>query len=96
MSIVNLLIGNDKMEDEDKNMSLIGKLEQRKNALERRLQIARTRLKNEERKKDTRRKILVGAMLLAKAQEDLEAQSALIRQLDGYLTAQRDRELFGL
>lgn len=84
------------MEDEDKNLSLIGKLEQRKNALERRLQIARTRFKNEERKKDTRRKILVGAMLLAKAQEDLEAQSALIRQLDGYLTAQRDRELFGL
>lgn len=84
------------MEDENNNLSLIGKLEQRKNALERRLQIARTRLKNEERKKDTRRKILVGAMLLAKAQEDLEAQSALIRQLDGYLTAQRDRELFGL
>lgn len=84
------------METENNNLSLIGKLEQRKNALERRLQIARTRLKNEERKKDTRRKILVGAMLLAKAQEDLEAQSALIRQLDNYLTAQRDRELFGL
>lgn len=84
------------MEDEDKNLSLIGKLEQRKNALERRLLIARTRLKNEERKKDTRRKILVGAMLLAKALEDQEAQSALIRQLDNYLTTQRDRELFGL
>jgi hypothetical protein len=84
------------MDIENKNLSLIQKLEQRKNALERRLNIAQTRLKNEERKKDTRRKILVGAMLLAKAQEDLEAQSALIRQLDSYLTTQRDRELFGL
>lgn len=84
------------MNNEDKNLSLIEKLEQRKNALERRLQIARTRLKNEDRKKDTRRKILVGAMLLAKAEEDLETRSALTRQLDSYLTMQRDRELFGL
>lgn len=84
------------MEDGNKNLSLIEKLEQRKNLLERRLQLAKTRLKNEERKKDTRRKILVGAMLLAKAEEDLEARSALTRQLDSYLTAQRDRELFGL
>jgi hypothetical protein len=84
------------MNNEDKNLSLIEKLEQQKNALERRLQMARTRLKNEERKKDTRRKILVGAMLLAKAEEDLEAQSELNRQLGSYLTAQRDRELFGL
>lgn len=84
------------MDIENKNLSLIQKLEQRKNALERRLQIAHTRLKNEERKKDTRRKILVGAMLLAKAEADMEVQSALTRQLNDYLTAKRDRELFGL
>lgn len=84
------------MNNEDKNLSLIEKLEQQKNALERRLQMARTRLKNEERKKETRRKILVGAMLLTKAEEDLETRSALTRQLDSYLTAPRDRELFGL
>lgn len=84
------------MDNADKNLSSIEKLEQRKNALERRLQIARARLKNEDRKKDTRRKILVGAMLLAKAEEDHETLSALTRQLDDYLTAKRDRDLFGL
>ena len=45
---------------------------------------------------DTRRKILAGAWVLHRAQQDPAAQQRLIQSLDGFLVHPRDRELFDL
>ena len=47
-----------------------------------------------ERKQDTRRKILVGALVLNKARQSALAGDQLVRLLDEGLTAPRDRALF--
>ena len=47
-----------------------------------------------ERKLDTRRKILVGAVVLRKAQSDPAIAAQLTRWLEEGLTASRDRALF--
>lgn len=72
------------------------KLEQlkaRKQAIEAR---QRTRLKGEERRHDTRRKVLLGAMLLEQMQRDENVQRNLNAQLDAFLVREQDRALFGL
>ena len=47
-----------------------------------------------ERKQDTRRKILAGAWVLARADQDPEAARQLTQGLDGFLERDRDRALF--
>ncbi len=49
-----------------------------------------------ERTEDTRRKILVGAILLAKIEQGEFEQRRLKRWLDKALTRKDDRALFGL
>lgn len=49
-----------------------------------------------ERKDDTRRKILVGAILLAKVEQGQFDERQLRRWLDKALTRKDDRKLFGL
>ena len=51
--------------------------------------------KSREKKRDTRRKILVGAYYLDKAVKD-DRFDEITRLMDGYLTRQSDRELFDL
>ena len=51
--------------------------------------------KSREKKRDTRRKILVGAYYLDKAITD-DRFDEITRLMDGYLTRQSDRELFDL
>ena len=51
--------------------------------------------KSRERKRDTRRKILIGAYFIDKANEDGRL-NALFQQLNGYLKRNSDRELFHL
>jgi len=48
------------------------------------------------RKADTRRKILVGAIVLAKVERGEIDRAALMRWLDGALTRSDDRALFDL
>ena len=48
----------------------------------------------ESRKADTRRKILVGAVVVARAKHDPEFYARLLTWLDEGLTAPRDRALF--
>lgn len=48
------------------------------------------------RKADTRRKILVGAVVLAKVEQGVLAEAELRGWLEGALVRQDDRELFGL
>lgn len=51
--------------------------------------------KSRERKRDTRRKILIGAYYFDKAKRE-ESFESLVAQLDGYLKRDTDRALFGL
>ena len=49
-----------------------------------------------ERKRRTRRLILIGTYVESKTKDDPEASARLLQGLDGFLTRPRDRELFGL
>ena len=55
----------------------------------------RSKQKEQERKDDTRRKILLGSLALKKMQDDSE-KAKIIADLNDYLTEDRDRLLFGL
>jgi len=52
--------------------------------------------KEQERKDDTRRKILIGSYMLKITEDDEQARAKLIAQMDKYLTDERDRKLFNL
>lgn len=71
-------------------------LQQRKARLE--LQIARqnTRARSTERRQDTRRKILIGAVVLAQAQENASWWAEILALLDQHLSRPFDRDLFDL
>lgn len=60
--------------------------------------LARERAKEKEqaRKEDTRRKILIGSCMLKITEADEQARAKLITQMDKYLTDERDRKLFNL
>lgn len=60
------------------------------------LESEKAKQKEQERKDDTRRKILAGSCVLKLANEDPEAHVRLMRQLDKYLIESRDRQLFNL
>lgn len=86
---------------------MAAKLDERITGLEEQLKQLRTRqqriearkralLSRRERAADTRRKILVGAIVLAKVEQG-ELETGLLRGwLDQALTRKDDRELFGL
>lgn len=54
------------------------------------------RKKAQERKSDTRREILAGAMILHHQQTDEKARGWVDRKLDEFLERDQDRALFGL
>lgn len=76
-----------KQEDELKRLkALKRKAESRKRSAER----------EQQRKDDTRKKILIGACMLKLAEENQEANERMLKQLDKFLTNDRDRDLFNL
>ncbi|NBO24629.1 MAG: mobilization protein [Chlamydiae bacterium] len=75
--------------------SKIETLKQKKEQLNARIQKLEALQKARERKRDTRRKILIGAYFMDKAAEE-GGLDTLFNQLDGYLKRNSDRELFQL
>jgi hypothetical protein len=55
----------------------------------------RTKQKEQQRKDDTRRKILLGSYLIKKMQNEANKEKILV-ELNEYLTEDRDRKLFNL
>ena len=55
----------------------------------------RSKQKEQERKDDTRRKILLGSYLIKKMQNEANKEK-ILAELNEYLTEDRDRQLFGL
>lgn len=71
-------------------------LQQKQQALQDAIRREKQRLANAERKKDTRRKILVGATILNEAENDQELATRLQNLLNTQLTRNDDRALFNL
>ena len=68
-------------------------LKARKQAIEAR---ERSKQKEQERKDDTRRKILLGSYLIKKMQSNEANKEKILTELNEYLTENRDRQLFDL
>lgn len=68
-------------------------LKRKKKALEKRQKVLESK---EERRADTRRKILLGSMLLAEIEKGGDAWADLLVKLDAYLRRDDDRALFDL
>ena len=56
----------------------------------------KTKQKEQERKDDTRRKILLGSYLIKKMQSNEANKEKILAELNEYLTENRDRQLFDL
>jgi large subunit ribosomal protein L7/L12 len=79
----------------NEKQSKLDVLKNKKEQLNARVQKLEALQKARERKRDTRRKILIGAYFMDKATEE-GALDTLFQQLNGYLKRNSDRELFGL
>lgn len=71
-------------------------LEERRNQLNARIARDRARLSQDERRRDTRKKILAGAFLLQRVEQGEWPRERFMAGMDAFLTSDRDRELFGL
>jgi large subunit ribosomal protein L7/L12 len=81
--------------EQQPTISHIEKLKRQKQIIEARIQKAEARQKTQERKAETRRKILLGAYFLDKLRKD-GALESIKSDLDSFLRRNRDRALFGL
>ncbi|BAZ47349.1 hypothetical protein NIES4102_43950 (plasmid) [Chondrocystis sp. NIES-4102] len=73
-------------------MKKISKKQQQINKLEQ--ELAKSTL--QKRKDDTRRKILIGAMIIGKTKNDPEFNKRVLAELDRFLEREADRKLFNL
>ena len=69
---------------------------EKRDAVNARIKQEQNKLKADERKSDTRRKILAGAAVLQWAKKDNEFSSRLMTELKSFLVRDDDRALFGL
>lgn len=74
--------------------SKLDKLREKQRQLAEQIAAINAREKTDERKADTRRKILIGGAVLASYRHGDFTQDRLIALLDNYLTHDRDRDLF--
>lgn len=71
------------------------KLLKRKDQLDARIKVAQTKTQLQNRKNETRRKILTGAYILEKYSQENRIDM-LVKELDTFLSRPQDRSLFGL
>jgi len=79
----------------DKNSKLLNQLKKKQDQLKAQIQALEASERSRERKKETRRKILLGAYYLEKARSD-GTFNELTKIMEGYLNRQSDRMLFDL
>ena len=80
----------------EKKKELLKAQRLRKETLKRQIRRAKSRITTAERKRRTRRLILMGSYLEHVTQDDPERKARLVKELDGFLERDRDRELFDL
>lgn len=71
-------------------------LEQQRAALDAKIKAAKARQKAQDRKTETRRKVLAGAAVLYRAETDKAYNAELLKLLDNFLTRDDERALFDL
>lgn len=74
----------------------IKQLEEKRAKVNAQIQREKVRLSQAERKRDTRRKILVGSIILTQVERGEISRENLMKLLDERLEREQDRELFGL
>ena len=79
-----------------KNSDKLEALLEKESQIKAQIQQLKQREREEERKKDTRRKILIGGAILAKIKRGEWHMNQLHDPLDSELKADRDRDLFEL
>lgn len=72
----------------------LSRLQQKAAQLNARIQTERSRIRDAERKKDTRRKIIAGALALEHASRDPAWKAQLDQLLSQHVTRDEDRALF--
>ncbi|WP_221945825.1 hypothetical protein [Photobacterium carnosum] len=80
----------------EKKLTKLEKIKTQIEALQAKANAEKMRTKSKERKEDTRKKILIGAMVLDGMNKSETYHEKIIKNLDGYLTSKHDRILFGL
>lgn len=81
---------------EEKRIQVEAKLKAEKEAIARAKRREHAKIQNQKRKDDTRRKLLVGAAILQKIELHQWPEEKLLNLMDGFLTRDKDRQLFGL
>ena len=76
--------------------SKLKRLMEKRDAVNARIKQEHNKLRSNERKSDTRRKILAGATVLQWASRDNEFSARLMAELKAFLARDVDRVLFGL
>ena len=79
----------------EKTLSKLEKMKKQKEILTARIQKLEASEKSRERKRDTRRKILVGSFYLDKAKKENRMHD-INSAMDGFLTRESDRVLFDI
>jgi hypothetical protein len=76
--------------------SKLKRLIEKREAVNARIKLEQNKLRSDERRSDTRRKVLAGATVLEWAKKDSEISSRFIAELKSFLVRDADRDLFGL
>jgi large subunit ribosomal protein L7/L12 len=76
--------------------SKLEQLKEKQLQLNNRIKLEENKLKVKDRKVETRKKILIGAMVLKKMENDEAYRDKVMQGLDKYLTVERDRKTFDL
>lgn len=74
----------------------LAKLEERRKQIDAQIQQIKAREQQQERKRDTRRKVLIGAAVLEQVKSGRWPEERLHTMMDEFLTQDWDRQLFGL
>ena len=79
-----------------KSKSKIETLKEKKEQIEARIKNMEAKEKSKAKKLDTRRKILIGAMVIEQMEKSEDTKNKVLASLNGFLTRTLDRNLFGL
>lgn len=81
---------DERIKAQEEKLKQLKALKQKQEAQKRAAEAKRTR------KEDTRRKVLVGAMVLEHMEKNESTKIDIMKRLDAFLTREDDRALFGL
>ncbi|MCD9468960.1 hypothetical protein [Photobacterium iliopiscarium] len=80
----------------ENKLTKLEKITKQIEALQAKANSEKNREREKSRKEETRKKILIGAMVLDGMSKNQDYQSKMLKNIDKYLTAERDRKLFNL